>query len=390
MDDDVHDLIGEIYEAATAPQQWGAIIHKIRRATHSRHGMLWLGNPNVSVEEFSAHPGDFLAFEHSDLSLADFQEFVRTCQAPSVTEPYAQVARRVPLGQVVIGSQFVPIDQYKRSEFYHQVSRPLGVVHQLGSIMARRNGRIDAVSFYRPVEAPNYEPRDERLLAALLPHIVRALNLHKRLCVANGQSLFLQNSLDVLNKVIVLVDWNGKVIFFNAAARSFFERCDDLLVRRDRLHAKYHVDTLQLEHLTKRVTGANGQRPIGGAVAIRRADGGLPLLAVAAPLKGDNRATRGSGDSAAALLMVHDPNAQTPVPREVVAAVFGLTSMEGSLLLALGEGQTLRQYSDNHRVTYNTARTHLRNVFKKTNTSKQSDLVRLIGGVRHSLAERQV
>ena len=65
--------------------------------------------------------------------------------------------------------------------------------------------------------------------------------------------------------------------------------------------------------------------------------------------------------------------------------LFGLTPMEGNLLLALGEGQTLKQYSEDHHVTYNTARTHLRSVFAKTGTSKQSDLVRLVSGLTHSL-----
>ena len=93
-----------------------------------------------------------------------------------------------------------------------------------------------------------------------------------------------------------------------------------------------------------------------------------------------------SSMGAVALLVIHDPNVQASIPQEIVATLFGLTPMEGSLLVALSEGQTLRQYSDDHRVTYNTARTHLRSVFAKTNTSKQSDLVRLMSGVTHSMA----
>ena len=65
-DEDIHDLIGVIYEAASAPERWGDIVRKIRLATHSHFGMLWLGNPNCSVEEFAANQGNFLAFEHAD------------------------------------------------------------------------------------------------------------------------------------------------------------------------------------------------------------------------------------------------------------------------------------------------------------------------------------
>ena len=55
-----------IYEAASAPEQWGDIVRKIKIATRSHFGMLWLGKPNCSVEEFAANQGDFLAFEHEN------------------------------------------------------------------------------------------------------------------------------------------------------------------------------------------------------------------------------------------------------------------------------------------------------------------------------------
>jgi DNA-binding CsgD family transcriptional regulator len=176
------------------------------------------------------------------------------------------------------------------------------------------------------------------------------------------------------------------VIFTNAAADRLLKRCPDLAVRRNRLHAKFHADTTELEHLTRRATGANGRRPTGGAVAIHRADGGLPLQVIVAPVSADNRTMLSGSAPAVALLVIHDPNVQASIPQEIVAKLFGLTPMEVSLLVALSERRTLRQYSDDHRVTYHTARTHLRNVFAKTNTSKQSDLVRLMSGVTHSVA----
>jgi DNA-binding CsgD family transcriptional regulator len=56
--------------------------------------------------------------------------------------------------------------------------------------------------------------------------------------------------------------------------------------------------------------------------------------------------------------------------------------------LALSQGQTLTQYANESQVTQNTARTHLKNIFAKTNTSKQSDLVRLMNGITRSVALR--
>ena len=170
MDDNkIRDLIGAIYEAASAPEEWGPIVRKIKIATRSHFGMLWLGNPHCSVEEFATNHGDFLAFDHADFSLSDFEDFVRSSQDPSLTEPYAKIAHRVPLDRAVIGDEFVPIDEFRKTEFHHLVARPAGNVHLLGAIMARRNGRINAVTFYRPDEARNYGQEEKRLLDVLIP-----------------------------------------------------------------------------------------------------------------------------------------------------------------------------------------------------------------------------
>ena len=385
-DEEVRDLIGAIYEAASAPERWGDIVRKIRLATHSHFGMLWLGNPNCSVEEFAANQGNFLAFEHENFSsLSDFEGFVLRRQDPSLTEPYAQLAHRVPLRRAVVGHEFVPIDEFKKTEFYHQVAAPAGNVHLLGSIMSRRNGRIDAITFYRPDKAWNYGPEELRLIDVFIPHIRRSLSLYKELQKAGLQAAVLQNSIDALTSALILLNHNGKVVFLNAAAERLLKQCRGLYVRRNRLCAMRHADSLQLERLTKEAIGKNGRRPVGGAVTIQQGLGEQPLQVAAAPLPLDNPGTIVSGLEAAAVLVIHNPSEQIHVPQEIICTMFGLTPAESQLLLALGNGQTLRQFSDEHRVTRNTARTHLKSVFAKTGTSKQSDLVRLLSVVTHSV-----
>ena len=388
-DDAIRDLIGAIYEAASETKQWGPVVRQIKVATNSHFAKLWFGDPNYNALEFATRPSDFLAFEHPELSLSDLGDLVRSFPDPSsFTEPYAKAVSRncAPLGQVMNGHELVPIDDFRRSEWFHLMGKPFGMVHTIGAIIEPQAGKVGGLTFYRADEKPNYGRGEQRLLDALVPHIRRSLNLLRQLRLADAKSQILQSSIDTLRSAIVLIGGTGKVVFFNAAAGRLLKRCPDLAVRRDRLQATSHTDSVALEQLTKRAMGADGRRPIGGAVTIQRAGNGLPLQVVAAPISADNRTVLASSGHAVALLVIHDPNGDTSIPQEIVATLFGLTPMEGTLLVALSEGQTLRQYSDDHCVTYNTARTHLRNVFAKTNTSKQSDLVRLMSGVTHSVA----
>jgi DNA-binding CsgD family transcriptional regulator len=50
--------------------------------------------------------------------------------------------------------------------------------------------------------------------------------------------------------------------------------------------------------------------------------------------------------------------------------------------LGLGNGHSMKQYSEESGVTHNTARTHFSSVFAKTRMSRQSELVRLVQGLR--------
>ena len=57
---------------------------------------------------------------------------------------------------------------------------------------------------------------------------------------------------------------------------------------------------------------------------------------------------------------------------------FGLTPAEAKLALHLVAGETLRSAAVKLSITYETARTHLKNIFDKTGTCRQAELVVVI------------
>src|SRR5215475_12947947 len=65
-------------------------------------------------------------------------------------------------------------------------------------------------------------------------------------------------------------------------------------------------------------------------------------------------------------------------PIDLLRCHFGLTPAEARLALHLVAGETLRSAELKLSMTYETARTHLKNIFKKTGTCRQAELVILI------------
>ena len=289
------------------------------------------------------------------------------------------------MGKAFLGSDLVSESEFKRSNYYQEFAGKIDGCQVLASLMIREGDSIDTISFFRPETYSPYTKREKELLDIFIPHITRALNLHNRLQQADTRASLLRNSFDALQSAIVLLKQDGKVVFLNRAAEELIERCAELYLCRDRLCAINHADSLRLEQLIRTVTGGAGRQRLGEAMTIRRETGhGLQIIAAPVPI--DSRAVLMPGLEPVAMLVIHDPEQRTHVSQETIAAMFGLTPSEARLLLALSQGATLAQYAEESHVTRNTAHTHLSHLFAKTNTSKQSDLVRLVHGFTHSVA----
>ena len=65
-------------------------------------------------------------------------------------------------------------------------------------------------------------------------------------------------------------------------------------------------------------------------------------------------------------------------PIDLLQRHFGLTQAEARVALHLVAGETLRSAEVKLSITYETARTHLKNIFNKTGTSRQAELLVVI------------
>ena len=180
-DEELHDLIGAIYEAAFASEHWGPILRRIKAATGSHHGQIYFGNPHASVQELAGNPCGLLCFEHDDLSLEDFVSVLQKCQDPTVQPPYAGFFDSAPLYRTTVGCDYLSIAAYKKTDFYHQVGTVIGFIHFVACVTERKNGQVDSFSFFRANEAASYGQNELKLLDIFVPHIRRALSLHREL-----------------------------------------------------------------------------------------------------------------------------------------------------------------------------------------------------------------
>jgi DNA-binding CsgD family transcriptional regulator len=76
--------------------------------------------------------------------------------------------------------------------------------------------------------------------------------------------------------------------------------------------------------------------------------------------------------------VITDPELQPASFKERLRMAFSLTESEAQLAALLANGEELREAARKLQITYGTARTRLAQIFQKTDTRRQAELVALL------------
>ena len=261
----------------------------------------------------------------------------------------------------------------KHTEFYNDCLVPIGVTRSLAGVIARAGDEVLVLTGLRNERRPPFGEVEAKTVELLLPHLKRAYVTQDRLHVLEAG----EAALNRLRAGIVLVAAGGRVVFCNRAAEAIFHAGDGLVVR-DGLVAASHADAdAALRKAIRYAVSPGESLDCPPRVLVRRTSSRLPYHLTAAPLRWTPRAFAGTG-APVAVLLIADPEQRQPVAGDVLKQMFGLTAKEAALARALADGHTLERAAEQLEMRYETARTHLRRIMSKTDTSRQTELVLLL------------
>ena len=84
------------------------------------------------------------------------------------------------------------------------------------------------------------------------------------------------------------------------------------------------------------------------------------------------------GLNPAVLVFVSDPAASLPSRSQTLKDLYQLSPLETRLAELFLQGVELKQAAENLKLTYENTRFHLKQIFRKTGTNRQTDLLRLL------------
>jgi DNA-binding CsgD family transcriptional regulator len=205
----------------------------------------------------------------------------------------------------------------------------------------------------------------------LAPHLRRALQVHDRLKEAYAYRSAFEDYLEGIARGAALLDACGAVIYANAALRTIVAARDGVVSASSMLSAN---DAVAARRLRKAVASAASGGP-GGRFAIPRPSGAAPYHLLVSPL--------GSADAIApnrrgVLVIISDPTRTESFDVPLLSEIYGFTPAECQIACQLANGHSAEGIADAMGIAVGTVRTHLKRVLHKTQTHRQTDLVRLL------------
>jgi DNA-binding CsgD family transcriptional regulator len=351
-------LVGDIYDAAIEPGRWPEVVCAIGDAMRAT-------TPGIGISDFKTGAFAFVA-PRTD---PDRQRIYQEYWAPR--NILWQRSATLPVGEMFRFENFLPREVFDRSDMYNEWFRPQGMDVALTGNILMEGTASGVVSFFRPWKYGQFGVEEERLLAALLPHLQRAMQLHIRLGRLAMQRDSSAAMLDRFEHGALLVDAQARVLFANRGAAEMLTEPGGLRSFDGRLAAPRSAETTQL----RKLIAESATEGTGGTVVIRR-DERAPVIVQILPLK--VRTEWLVHDQPCAIVFARDMERGATGSLQAFQQHFGLTPMQTALAREILKGDGVPAAATRLGISYATARTHLLHLFQRTGTGRQTELIGLI------------
>jgi DNA-binding CsgD family transcriptional regulator len=176
---------------------------------------------------------------------------------------------------------------------------------------------------------------------------------------------------------ILLVDEVSCAVLMNRCAARILAVGDGLYLQDNRPVARNPAENRTLQQLIQQKIRERGDHgPSRNEVmVISRPPGKRPLPLMIGTLLAAQPDT--ATNAARAVIYLSDPDGRLGTAA-AIETLYGLTPAEAELVRLISEGRSLEQVASARGVTMNTVRSQLKQVFSKTDTSRQGELVHLV------------
>lgn len=349
-------LIDEIYEAPFLPERWSSILQKLAHATNAEGGILstldgmqtlnW-----VATDNFVPHMQKFMDEGYQKLNIRPQR---------SLAKRYAGFLADVDvLTEAEIASDAI----------YQEIMRPAGIGWAAASVIPIPSGDLLIFEVDRKIERGPFDKDALDLLDTFRPHLARAGLMAARLHIERAGAA--AETMARLGLPTAAIDARGRVVAKNdlldpQGSQIGIGAQDRLLLANAASQALFEEKLKGMAH-----NAENGPC----SIPIPASDSEGPAVFHLVPIR---RMVHDIFQSSIALAIA-TPLVTSSLPQaDLLGGLFDLSPAEDRVARGLMDGLTVQQCAENFGVSYETVRGQLKNIFAKTATSRQSELLQLL------------
>jgi len=356
LDVGLSKFIGGLYEAVLDPEGWQSAMAKIMRRTHSRM--------------FVVSSVDLRRQEHADIQFYGPQESSIETGAREYLEemqpldPTVSFAHENPDVGTYDSTQLVAAGDYSNNPFIKWSRSRFGSVHWRAFYSRPVDDLAFAVSFHGRPDAGAPSSDQLPLQALLFENLGRAVRLAARP----------PNFADD-DAALIAIDSMGRPLSLSRRAEDIIRSSDGLMISGGLLTAERPEDDgLLRREIRAAADPCSGELP-GRGVRIKRRGGKSDMMVVVSrfPPYVDHLPT----PTPAALVRLIELE-MGPKHLSEHSHMFELSPRETNVASALLEGHSIDSLAAALGISRNTARNHVQALFRKTQTNRQSDLMRVL------------
>jgi DNA-binding CsgD family transcriptional regulator len=358
--DNVSGLLDALYEAAGNQDRWANFFSHLAAIVPFTVATFSFFNAQNRTYEFQVTEG--IPTDAQDLYNLHYG---------ALDEWYLRARSVVREGWVNDGRSLCSNTDLVRTEFYNDFLQRFGWLHECAAVIEMREFSMSVLTMMRDSHGSEFSSEEIDAIRTIAPHLKRALKLHRRIVDLQFCKEAESWVLDRVPFGVVLLNSSGTVLLANNTARKMATN-GMIRLSESGLHAISCREDAQLQAAIRCAAAPVAAVSGTGALLLNGFDD-RAIAAVVTPVKSTM-----FGMVPAVAVFLTDNGARHVSRTQILKTLFELTAAETRLAERLADGTPLKEAADHLGITVSTARTQLKNVFQKTNTSRQAELVRLL------------
>lgn len=355
-------LVRTIHAASLSATAWPDVLEQLRNCLDARVVTL-------------AHREFTTGAESALLESPDDARFSQDMATFAARNPWFLSSKDYVPGRVMTGEELISHSDLRRTDFYRAFLQPRGLLYRLCGVVAQHASGAHFLAAYRAEDQGAFGAREKAMLEVLLDHITLSLESQWRWQEAEDLARAL---IERVANPMILVTADAEALYRNRAADPLLDRRVGLRLDGARLVAASPADQRPLREMIARVA-RNDPEHAGASPCVVTLACAPPTPPVVAVLRAVGQVFLRRLGERRSLVMVsvrvddagHDPASC------VLARQYELTAAQAKVAALVFAGRPLSTIADSLHVSENTVRSHLKQVFRKTNTHGQMDLVHL-------------